>query len=918
MRITSVTAHEFGPLQNDMLELAAGMTVVHGGNECGKSSWHSAIFAALCGRRRGRGNLRADEKRFVDRHRPWDSQGWLVSAQIVLDDGRHIELRQDLANKVDCQATDLGLGCDVSSEIMNDGAPDASKWLGLDRTSFAATACVEQAQIARVHEEAEALQDHLQRAAATAGSAATAAIALDRIEKYLKDRVGGERATTKPFWIAQQRVTKARKERDARKSAHAEYLDRVEKAEKLRDDAKATATTVRVYEAAAAISSANTLEQRTCRASELQAKYGTVPPPSTLAEDVLAQQVSGALTAWQTSPSAPIPPERSSKQLREEIAGLPEAPNVDIHPHPSVLQAADRLRSVSEQLTLHRHSRPPESMPTPPIAASDEELLELAQALQPPMFLRNSAGEPQTFAARNADSDVSRGFRSSMVLIAAAVAMTIVDAMLFATGNKTVGIAVAVVAAALLIAGVAQRVAGDVSARHKQVDRQAMLEAEMTRRREQASARCGVLGIVADPTALRRIPAARARAVAHRDDLKVWINRCKALQGKTLAAAEQLSAALKARGYPIGGYDETELLTATDNYQRQCQRYAKQDAEAARRPDLMQQLSSAQAAEERAARDTQARADAGNRVLAVAEQCGAVADTPEKAAAALETWREDRTNRLSELSTKQQEWMELQKLLGDSSMAELHKSSREARIYANQLAGDVDQQLLASVDALSSTEKLMSLREAAFQAETHAATAEGEARQFAAGIRSVAEGEEDFANAEEALERVQELKKTLELTRKFLEQAQTRVHRSIAPTLAATLKDWLPAVTNGRYTDATVDAMSLQVKVCGQTRRWRKANLLSYGTMEQVYLLLRVALASHLTQGHNTCPLLLDDVTVHADAVRTREILDLLLQVAADRQVVLFTQKPQVTAWARQNLTEPRHAVRELMPVAIT
>lgn len=918
MRITSVTAHEFGPLQNDILELATGMTVVHGNNECGKSSWHSAIFAALCGRRRGRGNLRADEKRFVDRHRPWDSQGWLVSAQIVLDDGRHIELRQDLANKVDCQATDLGLGRDVSSEIMNDGAPDASKWLGLDRTSFAATACVEQAQIARVHEEAEALQDHLQRAAATAGSAATAAIALDRIEKYLKDRVGGERATTKPFWIAQQRVAKAGEECDVRESAHAEYLDRLEIAEKLRDDAKAAMTTARAYEAVAAISSANTLEQRTRQASELWAKYGTNPPPSDLADDVLAQQVSDAVTAWQTRPSVPILPEPSSTQLREAIAGLPEVSNADTHPHPSVLQAADRLRHAFAQLELHRHSRPPEGMPVPPIAASDEELFELAQGLQTPAFSGHFPGESQTFVARNPSMTAGRGFRSSMVLIVAAVVMAIVDVMLFATGNKTVGIAVAVVAAALLIAGVAQRVAGGISVRHQQVDRQAMLEAEMARRREQASARCGVLGIVADPTELRRIPAARARAAARRDDLEVWTNRYNALQGTTLEAAEQLSAALKARGYPIGGYDEAELLTVTDDYQRQCQRYAKRDAEAARRPDLMQQLFSVQAAEERAARDMQARADAGNRVLAVVEQCGAVTDTPEKAVAVIETWREERTSRLSELSAKQQEWTELQKLLGDSSIAELQKSSREARNYANQLAEGVDPQLLASVDSLSSTEKLMSLREAAFQAETHAATAEGEAQQFAAGIRSVAEAEEDLANAEEELKRVRELKETLELTRKFLEQAQTRVHRSIAPTLAATLKDWLPAVTNGRYTDATVDAMSLQVKVCGQTRRWRKANLLSYGTMEQVYLLLRVALASHLTKGHDTCPLLLDDVTVHADAVRTREILDLLLQVAADRQVVLFTQKPQVTAWARQNLTEPRHAVRELAPVAIT
>ena len=83
-----------------------------------------------------------------------------------------------------------------------------------------------------------------------------------------------------------------------------------------------------------------------------------------------------------------------------------------------------------------------------------------------------------------------------------------------------------------------------------------------------------------------------------------------------------------------------------------------------------------------------------------------------------------------------------------------------------------------------------------------------------------------------------------------------------------------------------------------------------------MYLLLRVALADNLTRGHDTCPLLLDDVTVNADAARTRDILDLLLQVAANRQVVVFTQEDHVSTWARENLTDARHAIRELTPIA--
>ncbi|MCW2546316.1 MAG: hypothetical protein JWN96_776, partial [Mycobacterium sp.] len=147
MRIEAVTAQGFGPLVGQTLRFAPGLTVVVGDNESGKSSWHAAIFAALCGRRRGRGRPSVLEQRFIDTYQPWDGGAWAVSGVIRLDDGRRIELRQDLSGRVDCRASDTVLARDVSAEIMVDGSPDASAWLGLTRSSFQATACVGQAEL---------------------------------------------------------------------------------------------------------------------------------------------------------------------------------------------------------------------------------------------------------------------------------------------------------------------------------------------------------------------------------------------------------------------------------------------------------------------------------------------------------------------------------------------------------------------------------------------------------------------------------------------------------------------------------------------------------------------------------------------------------------------------------------------------
>lgn len=190
----------------------------------------------------------------------------------------------------------------------------------------------------------------------------------------------------------------------------------------------------------------------------------------------------------------------------------------------------------------------------------------------------------------------------------------------------------------------------------------------------------------------------------------------------------------------------------------------------------------------------------------------------------------------------------------------------------------------------------------------------GALQQLAGSLSGVPEAEEYVAAAEGELARVSELATMLTLTQEFLTAAQDRVHRDIAPLLSATLRDWLPSVTNGRYIEATVDPATLHVKVRGaSSRNWRDADLLSFGTAEQVYLLLRVALAQHLAVTGETCPLLLDDVTVQADVERTRGILDLLLRLSEHRQIVLFAQEPSVTEWAREHLVgADRHALREL------
>ena len=60
--------------------------------------------------RKGRGQPLKEDQEFAKRHRPWDdNSAWEVGAIVELADGRHVELRHDLAGRVDSSARDADI-----------------------------------------------------------------------------------------------------------------------------------------------------------------------------------------------------------------------------------------------------------------------------------------------------------------------------------------------------------------------------------------------------------------------------------------------------------------------------------------------------------------------------------------------------------------------------------------------------------------------------------------------------------------------------------------------------------------------------------------------------------------------------------------------------------------------------------------
>ena len=83
MRIHWVRAMAFGALEDKTLTLGEGLNVVYGPNEAGKSTWHAALYAAICGHQPGAAQHVTDRR--FDRYRPRGLTGWALIAHVEVD-----------------------------------------------------------------------------------------------------------------------------------------------------------------------------------------------------------------------------------------------------------------------------------------------------------------------------------------------------------------------------------------------------------------------------------------------------------------------------------------------------------------------------------------------------------------------------------------------------------------------------------------------------------------------------------------------------------------------------------------------------------------------------------------------------------------------------------------------------------------
>ncbi|MBN1826567.1 MAG: AAA family ATPase [Candidatus Eisenbacteria bacterium] len=345
---------------------------------------------------------------------------------------------------------------------------------------------------------------------------------------------------------------------------------------------------------------------------------------------------------------------------------------------------------------------------------------------------------------------------------------------------------------------------------------------------------------------------------------------------------------------------------------------------------------------ERSRREIDGRIEERERaILGPARECGVEEDDPERAAvllaARLEKAKErgrvgkeaeerlpalraeitTREARLEELREERERIAETLRGLGGGeekagalALAERREAARDARRIEEDLSDaghdpDALEMNLAAelaAGAVFTPEETVRLEAEADRIEDERHTAGKRLAETAAEKEHLSgePGAGEIEGEREALrEEEEELKRDrdrLALLAAIVRESDRRYRREHAPDIVKRASAYFARITGGRYDELELDSdgsdgLRLFSREKGE---WVDAKPpLSRGTLDQIYLALRLALVDHIEGEGEPLPLLLDEVFLHWDGERAGRGFTLLEEIAARRQVFLFSCRPE-------------------------
>ena len=146
-----------------------------------------------------------------------------------------------------------------------------------------------------------------------------------------------------------------------------------------------------------------------------------------------------------------------------------------------------------------------------------------------------------------------------------------------------------------------------------------------------------------------------------------------------------------------------------------------------------------------------------------------------------------------------------------------------------------------------------------------------------------------LSSMQERYDTVQAEYEAITLAEETLRQADSEIQSRFSPELSRLAAQYMSEMTGGRYEDVMISQDFSAKARSRDDATAHEAEFLSAGTMDLMYLAVRLAVCELALPSGEPCPLIIDDALVNLDNTRYEQAMALLKKIALSRQVILFT-----------------------------
>ena len=153
-------------------------------------------------------------------------------------------------------------------------------------------------------------------------------------------------------------------------------------------------------------------------------------------------------------------------------------------------------------------------------------------------------------------------------------------------------------------------------------------------------------------------------------------------------------------------------------------------------------------------------------------------------------------------------------------------------------------------------------------------------------LENVSIMEEKLYSLNEQYNNLKKTNESIELVKRLLARAYENMKNNVSPVFTRKLSENIETITKGKYCKLTFnDEQGLIVEL--ENGNYIPAERLSIGTIDQLYLSLRLAMLDEIS--NEKVPIILDEAFAYYDNERLKNILLYLVEEFNDRQIIIFT-----------------------------